>query len=118
MALAMTEMMCTTPLAIFVIWLNATTTTIGPWRSWNNTHLDYSRVEQIPGVLWRSNHLLVVSMELTRWTSPFCAIVFFIFFGFAQEARKNYRMVFDVAAKRFGFTPRNMAQSSHKSTFG
>jgi pheromone a factor receptor len=105
MALAMTEMLCTTPLAIFVIYLNATSSVIGPWRSWADTHFVFSRIEQIPSVLWRSNHLLVVSMELTRWVAPFCAIVFFGFFGFAQEAKKNYRVVYDGIAKRLGVVP-------------
>jgi pheromone a factor receptor len=117
MALAMTEMMCTVPLAIFVIVLNATTSTIGPWRSWDNTHLAFSRIEQIPGVLWRSNRLLVVSMELTRWISPFCAFVFFLFFGFAQEARKNYRLLFNQVAKRLGFSPA-ATRSSLKPSLG
>ena len=102
MALAMTEMLCTTPLAIFVIYLNATSSVVGPWRSWADTHFAFSRIEQIPSVLWRSNHLLVVSMELTRWVAPFCAIVFFGFFGFAQEAKKNYRVVYDSITKRLG----------------
>ena len=90
MALAMTEMLFTTPLAIFVIYLNATTLEIGPWRSWDDTHFNYSRVEQRPALFWRSNSQIELSMELTRWLSPFCAIVFFSFFGFAQEAQKQY----------------------------
>ncbi|TFK65312.1 fungal pheromone STE3G-protein-coupled receptor [Pluteus cervinus] len=94
MALAMVEMMCTTPLAIFVIWLNATTTPIEPWVSWADTHFDYERVEQIPSIIWRGNHLMVISFELTRWAAPFCAITFFCFFGFAQEARRNYIELF------------------------
>ncbi|KAF8630091.1 hypothetical protein AX17_005489 [Amanita inopinata Kibby_2008] len=106
-ALAMTEMMFITPLAIVIIVLNATTTKIGPWISWENTHYAYSRVEQIPGFIWRSNQLLVVSMELTRWSAPFCAFVFFAFFGFAEEARKHYCMVFDTIKNKVGLGRRS-----------
>ena len=94
MALAMTEIMLTSPLAIFTIVLNATSTEIGPWRSWDDTHFAYSRIEQIPALLWRSHHLLVVSMELTRWLAPATAVTFFLFFGFAEEARKQYCSLF------------------------
>lgn len=94
MALAMTQMMCTTPLAVFTIVLNATATEVGPWRSWEDTHFAYSRVEQIPALFWRSNRLVLISMEFTRWVAPFCAFVFFVFFGFAEEAKKNYGLLF------------------------
>lgn len=115
MALAMTEVSCTTPLSIFVIVLDATTAPVGPWRSWSDTHFAYSRVEQFPAVLWRSNHLLAVSLELSRWIAPVCALVFFVFFGFAQEARKNYRMAFVFIAKHLGFSSL-FTESSMKAT--
>lgn len=117
MALAMTEVSCTTPLSIFVIVLNATTTPIGPWRSWSDTHFDYSRVEQYPAVLWRSNYLLVVSLELSRWIAPVCALVFFAFFGFAQEARKNYRVGFDYVTRNLGLSS-FLTQSSSMKKIG
>nr|AAQ96344.1 pheromone receptor Rcb2 B44 [Coprinopsis cinerea] len=101
MALATTEMMLTTPLSIFIIYLNATVSPIEPWISWADTHYDYWRVGQYPRVLWQLNHLLVVSMELTRWLAPFSAIVFFIFFGFAEEAKRHYKAFFAPVTKMF-----------------
>jgi len=105
MALATTEILLTIPLAIFTIWLNATASPLGPWRSWEDTHFDYFRVEQIPALFWRSNRLLVIAMDFTRWTAPVCALVFFAFFGFADEAKKNYRKAFSYMAKLFGHQP-------------
>ncbi|KAF8218915.1 pheromone receptor [Tricholoma matsutake] len=105
MALAATEVLFTTPQAIFMMWLNATATPVGPWRSWADTHFAFSRVEQIPAILWRENHLLALAFELSRWVAPFCALIFFIFFGFADEARKNYRKAFWYFAKPLGFQP-------------
>lgn len=32
-----------------------------------------------------------IPLELSRWLLVVCALVFFSFFGFAEEARKNYR---------------------------
>lgn len=105
MALAVTEMICTVPLSIFIIWLNATAAPIEPWRGLSDAHFDFSRVEQIPAVVWRRNHLVVVSLELSRWLAPVCAIIFFVFFGFAEEARRQYRMAFWTVMKPFGLTP-------------
>lgn len=94
MALAFCEILFTTPLAIFNIWLNATVSPIGPWRSWEDTHLVYSRIGQVPAFVWRSKPVLAISVETTRWVAPLCAFVFFAFFGFADEARKNYSRAF------------------------
>lgn len=94
MALAMCEILFTTPLSVFNIWLNTAVSPIGPWRSWEDTHFNYSRIVRFPSVIWRNNQILVTSIELTRWGAPLCAFVFFAFFGFADEARKNYRHAF------------------------
>jgi hypothetical protein len=93
-ALACTEVMCTTPLAIFSMVINATSAPIEPWISWENTHYNFSRVGQVPAVLWRSDNMIVVGLTLTKWSSVICAFIFFIFFGFATEARKNYSIAF------------------------
>ncbi|KAG6843884.1 hypothetical protein H0H87_012024, partial [Tephrocybe sp. NHM501043] len=105
MALATSDIMFTTPLGIYMLWLNATTTEIGPWRSWADTHFDYSRIEQYPGIIWRMDHRMVVTMEFSRWVAPACALLFFAFFGFADEARRHYRSAFWAMAKPFGFEP-------------
>lgn len=105
MALSMTEISFTTPLAIFMIWLNTAATPVGPWISWEDTHFNYSHVDEIPAVLWRNTHIRAVAFEFTRWVAPMCGLVFFAFFGFAAEAKKNYRAAFWAVARRFGYTP-------------
>ena len=94
MALACTEILCTTPLAIFQITLNATAAPIMPWVSWEDTHYGFDRVGQIPAVIWRGSHLVVAGLTLTKWSSVICAFIFFIFFGFAAEARRHYSGAF------------------------
>ena len=89
-ALACTEAMFTTPLAIFSLVINATSAPMEPWISWENTHYNFGRVGQVPAVLWRSDPLIVAGLTLTKWSCVICAFVFFIFFGFASEARRNY----------------------------
>ena len=90
MALVSIELLCTIPLAIFQIALNATFQPLDPWVSWSDTHYNFSRVRLVPAVIWNMNRLFVIGIELNRWTAPFCAFIFFSFFGFAAEARKYY----------------------------
>ncbi|KAJ6468596.1 hypothetical protein DFH09DRAFT_1480337 [Mycena vulgaris] len=67
---------------------------LGPWRSLSDTHVMFSRVEQIPATLWRGSPQLVLAPEFSRWASPTCALIFFAFFGFAVEARRHYALFF------------------------
>lgn len=91
MALAGIELLSTTPLSVFLMALNLTAQPLEPWVSWGETHFNFSRVELVPAVIWSLNRWLVVGIQVNRWSGPFCAFVFFAFFGFAAEARKNYR---------------------------
>lgn len=92
-ALALTEILCTVPLASYGLYLNLSAGT-DPWISWSDTHFHYSQVDQYPALLWRMDRTAVISLELSRWLPVFCAFVFFGFFGFAQEARRHYRQVY------------------------
>lgn len=103
MALSMTELCCTLPLASFMIWVNSAAAPVAPWVSWENTHFNFSRVGQYPSVIWTQDYLFMVAVQLTRWSVVACAFIFFAFFGFAAEARKNYSTAFGKAAKLFKF---------------
>ncbi|KAI0334179.1 fungal pheromone STE3G-protein-coupled receptor [Cubamyces sp. BRFM 1775] len=94
MAIASVEIVCTVPISAYGLYLNLTSAPMNPWISWDDTHFNYSKVDQYPAVLWRMDRNAVISFELSRWLAPFCALVFFAFFGFAQEARSNYRKAF------------------------
>lgn len=90
MALAGVELLCTTPLSVFLMVLNLAAQPLDPWVSWQDTHYNFSRVRLFPAVLWNTNRWLVVGIQVNRWSGPFCAFIFFAFFGFAIEARRNY----------------------------
>ncbi|KAF8197962.1 pheromone A receptor-domain-containing protein [Pholiota molesta] len=74
MVLAGIEVACCIPLSITTIVLNATRSQVQPWISWEDTHY-------------------VV-----------CGLVFFAFFGFADEAQKHYKLAFASVAKHVGYT--------------
>lgn len=115
MSLAVVEIICTTPLAAFVVWLDATAQPIEPWRGLADAHFNFSRVDQVAAVQWKPVHLLHVSLELTRWSPVICAIVFFGFFGFAVEARRHYRDAFWVVVKPFGLSRPSPHTTLHSS---
>ncbi|KAF8972945.1 STE3-like pheromone receptor [Flammula alnicola] len=104
MALAGIEVACCIPLSIATIVLNATRGEVRPWISWEDTHYGFSRVDQFPAVLWRSNPNTNTGVEMTRWLVVVCGLIFFAFFGFADEAQKHYKIAFASVAKRVGYT--------------
>jgi hypothetical protein len=99
MALATTEILFTVPVASLALIINLQGG-LAPSMTWEDLHFNFSRVGQYPSLHWRINHWNVVAFALTRWSGPFCSIVFFAFFGFAEEARRHY-----MDALRFVFSP-------------
>jgi pheromone a factor receptor len=103
MALACMDTLLTIPLGAYNIWVNVNSGP-DPWRGWADAHWGFSRVGTFPAILWRNDPTGRLSFNLTRSFIIVCAVVFFAFFGFADEARKNYRKVFWGVARRFGYT--------------
>ncbi|EKM79051.1 STE3-type pheromone receptor [Agaricus bisporus var. burnettii JB137-S8] len=104
MALSGLEIICTVPLGIYATYLNLQNGALHPWISWADTHYGYSRVDQIPSILWRANSIEESSLELTRWICVVCAVLFFAFFGFADEARSRYRSAATTIGKHLGIS--------------
>ncbi|GBE87045.1 Pheromone B alpha 3 receptor [Sparassis crispa] len=94
MALATTELLLTVPISSYLIYLNATTEPLEPWVSWSYVHYDFSRVEEMPAIIWRMNHEAVVALTIGQWLNPISAFIFFGYFGLASEARRHYKLAF------------------------
>lgn len=116
MALSMMDTILTVPLATFAIWLNAVESPISPWRGLADVHWGFHRVEQIAAVQWHLSKWTVLSFALDRWFIVLCAAVFFAFFGFAEESRKNYKKGYWSIARRFGITPKPNVSTFSNST--
>ncbi|KAJ6488422.1 pheromone A receptor-domain-containing protein [Mycena vulgaris] len=101
-ALALIALLLTAPLATFTIALNlGTASPPTPCVSFADTHFDLSAWGGIPHFVWAADGSSRIAMELTRWASPVCGLIFFAFFGFAVEARRHYAMFFGVVATAF-----------------
>ncbi|KAF7976551.1 hypothetical protein HWV62_6205 [Athelia sp. TMB] len=103
-ALAMAQTLYTTPLAVLVICLRATTQPIVPWVGLAANHQHLSRVDLIPAAEWRQDRGEAVELELARWAAPFCVLVFFALFGFAEEARAQYCKAIQAVVRPLGFS--------------
>ena len=102
-ALASVDFCFTIPLTIMVIVLNGSSG-VSPWVSWTDTHWGYSRVYQVPRIMLDRDPVTVYSLEITRWTAVLCAFIFFGFFGFTDEARRNYRLLASAIVRSLRFT--------------
>ncbi|KAJ7931936.1 GPCR fungal pheromone mating factor, partial [Mycena leptocephala] len=100
MALAATDLLLTVPLATFVLCSNVAVTGLSPWLSWADTHSNFSRVVQVPGIYWCVDPY---SVETLRWATVAGAL-FFACLGFADEAIKSYCRAFHYVARRVGYT--------------
>lgn len=102
MLLASIDMSTSLPLSLYGIYINNVGIPLVPYVSWENIHFDFGRVNQIPAFFWRGDRAFLISVELDRWVYPFCALLFFGLFGFAEEARKHYRIAYLAILEPFG----------------
>jgi len=124
MGLAGIELLLTIPWGSYAsLYLNlkpadgASEAGIQKWVSWNDTHWNFSRVGQYPAVIWEEEPIVVTTLELSRWSVVICGFIFFAFFGFADEARKNYKLALNSVAKRVGITTAG-SSTGVSSSFG
>nr|AAQ96348.1 pheromone receptor Rcb3 B45 [Coprinopsis cinerea] len=115
MSLATLELLFNVPITTYGLYVNITSRPIYPWTSWSDIHHNWYVIDTFPRVLWGNSTIQVVNLELSRWGVVFCAFLFFGFFGFAEEARKNYRKVFHFVSRRFGY---DSSSSSQKKKTG
>jgi pheromone a factor receptor len=74
---------------------------------------DFGRIPQVPAYLWRASPGRD-GLEFARWSLVVCALIFFLFFGFAEEARKHYKGAVGSISKRVGISPSNTFIPGHK----
>lgn len=116
MCLASVDILCVVPLAIYAIYVNVSSGNISPWKGWADTHAGFSRVDQTPAFIWHSIPGAVNSLEMSRWLTVACAFIFFAFFGFADEAMKNYRSYVQTVSKKVGLSTGSTSEGSFSVT--
>ena len=93
------EILATVPVASFFLYA-AIASGIYPWTGWRDVHSHFSNIHFVPRSVWSK----YPNLELGRWIGVICAFIFFAFFGFAEEARTNYRAVYLTVVKHIGLS--------------
>jgi len=62
-----------------------------PWTTWADVHSNFSRVDLFSMVGIPAEYLRMVF--LFWWAMPASSVIFFVFFGFGEEAKKEYRKI-------------------------
>jgi hypothetical protein len=96
------ELLGTVPIASYFLYMDVSTG-LQPWTGWSYVHSHFSNVFFIPRIVWENSRSKAAD-ELGRWIGVICAFNFFAFFGFAEEARSNYRAVYLTVAKHIGLS--------------
>jgi len=89
-AMAITEMVWGTALTAYTLYNNVSPG-VRPWTNWADVHSNFSRVDLFPAGTLPPGFLR--NMMFLWWTMPASSIIFFLFFGFGEEAMKEYRRV-------------------------
>lgn len=114
MALALTEVLLVFPISMIIFVHNVTTSPPKPYRSWAWVHSNFGRISYISRFLLSRDKKTEILFDVSRWCMPVSALLFFIFFGMASEARKQYRRTWYNFLRRFGFAPPEpITSSSH-----
>lgn len=62
-----------------------------PWTNWDDVHSNFSRIDAIPMVVYPIYYQRQFFLFL--WVMPVSSFIFFLFFGFGEEALKDYKNV-------------------------
>ncbi|EIW74906.1 STE3-like pheromone receptor [Coniophora puteana RWD-64-598 SS2] len=117
MVLAAVDMAATIPLSIYSMYLSTDGVELGKYVSWAYVHYDFGFVGEVPAAMWMGDATYRRSVEMTRWLFVGCALLFFLLFGMAEEARRHYKETFVAVVKRVGWdlSKRKKAPSSYGS---
>jgi hypothetical protein len=106
------------PLATWSIIVNATVFEVQPWISWEDTHSNYMRISYITRFMLSASSNQVIYLSIGYWAIVLCGINFFLFFGFGEEASKQYKAIIGAILKPFGIKyPKERKRKTIKRTW-
>ncbi|PVF96423.1 STE3-domain-containing protein [Serendipita vermifera] len=116
MALASIEVLFVFPMSLLLFIRNLQLSPPLPYRSWSYVHANFDRVVYTTRFMLGLQPDGIVLMELSRWCMPITALMFFVFFGLASEARKQYRIAGHAVLKTFGLRHGSLSSNDNKDT--
>jgi len=115
MLLGATVAICSAAVQCYIL-VNAFREGFYPWTSFKDLHANISLVLQFPAQEWRSGSD-AASTEFGRWLWVICALFFFAFFGFSDEAMKHYRYAMSLAGSYVGVSSGSFSSFSSSSRY-
>ena len=113
------DLLCGIPIASFYLYYSITELLPRHFPGLKEEHYDFSLIFVYPATVWRATALNELTVELNRWIIVWGAFVFFAIFGFTEESRNNYRIMFQSVVQVFlkitGIKSRQQATSSSKA---
>ncbi|EIW83418.1 putative fungal pheromone GPCR STE3-type [Coniophora puteana RWD-64-598 SS2] len=94
MLLSAMEVVFTVPLSIVPLVANARLG-VEVWPGVAAMHENFGSIPRVSAAAWQGTPSVAFGMEMTRWSSVFCAFVFFACFGLSSEARRCYRGAYE-----------------------
>ena len=105
MCFSAVELTIAFPLSLYNLLNDAINRTVFPWISWEDTHFDFDRFDQLPAVFFEEAPSLKLEIAIQIWSIPLLAYIFFLFFGLGSEQTSRYKRWFYTLLKPFGITP-------------
>jgi hypothetical protein len=103
------------PYHIYVLIDNARNRTVDPWISWEVTQFDWYRVDFFRRIIIDLMPLARATIIGVMLSTCTCCFVFFILFGFTDEAIESYKTAYYFCIKPFGVKrPNNDISSPNK----
>ena len=113
------DLLCGIPIASFYLYYSITELLPRHFPGLKEEHYDFSLINVFPATVWRATTLNELAIELNRWIIVLGAFIFFAIFGFTEESRNNYRIIFQSVVQVFlkitGIKSRQQATSSSKA---
>jgi pheromone a factor receptor len=101
----------------FSIWSIITWFPVQPWPGWTTLHADFSRIDKYSATIWRNDIKGLAANETSRWIGVAYGFLFFIFFGFTDEARRHYRLAFQAVFSKLGYQKASSVSAKYVFTF-
>ena len=111
MILGTTDAIFSTGIQIWLLVATFTDGEIDRFTSLKYIHTYISTVVRFSGQEWRSASD-ATSVEFDRWLLVICALLFFAFFGFSDEAIKHYRYAMSLVGSYVGVSTGSRSSSS------
>ena len=97
----------------FNTWVFTTWFPVHPWMGWTAVHSEISHVFTLSITFWWGRPELRHVVEGVRWISVVYGLVFFLLFGFTDEAMGCYTSILQYIAKKIGYQTKFSGSSEY-----